>query len=119
MDLDGVRLRTALPAVLHEAWDRITEIDAALASALAAPAEASFEDLAAERQRRIEEFVAAFPVAPEGAGLRAEALRHLLAVNDALSAATREALVAATAVSATASRQRKAISAYRTHQPEA
>jgi hypothetical protein len=112
MHAEASRLRDALPVELREHWDRIAAIDAGLVAALAEPAEASFAELALERQRALEEFLAALPLTAASAGLRESALRHLLRANESLQESARAALADAADVSAAASRQRKAISAY-------
>lgn len=118
MEHDTAGLRTALPARLRDAWDRIATIDARLAAALAGETQADVAELGAERTRCIEVFFSAFPLEAQTAALRSMALQHLLAVNDALAAAARRELATASEVATAARHQRKAISAYHENQPE-
>jgi hypothetical protein len=119
MEHDTAGLRAALPARLRDAWDRIATIDAGLAAALAGETQADVAELGAERTRCIEAFFVAFPLEARTAGLRSMALQHLLAVNDTLAAAARRELATASAVATAARHQRKAISAYQEHIPQA
>ena len=119
MESDAAGLRVALPEELRERWDHIATIDAELAAALAGQTPADVAELGTERTRCIEAFFCVFPLATQTAGLRTEALRHLLAVNDALAAAAQRELAAASEVATAARHQRKAISAYHENPPQA
>lgn len=119
MEPDATGVRAALPARLRDAWDRIATIDAALAAALAGETPADVAQLGAQRTRCIEEFFDAFPLEAQTAGLRTEALRHLLAMNNALAAAAQRELATASEVATAARHQRKAISVYHEVQPKA
>lgn len=119
MEPDAGGLRAALPETLRERWDHIAAIDARIGTALAGDDLAVLQGLARERADAIASFADDFPPEPHSAGLRTVALRHLLGVNEELMSRARQALAATVNTSATARRQRHAISAYHQNQPEA
>lgn len=115
---DAAGLRAALPETLHGHWDRIAAIDARIGAALAGDDLATLEGLARDRMDAIAGFADDFPIEPHNAQLRIAAIHHLLSMNEELMSLARQALAAAAGTSATARRQRRAISAYHENQPE-